>query len=102
MLKLQNVCPSCIRVLSRFFDPVGQETTYAFSGYIFSLNNVTVRPTKIMNRGTKNWANFWKKKFLQKSKFSKKNFLSKAGFLVQYSSKKKQDRMYSDPKARNG
>ena len=25
---------------------------------IFSLNNVTVRPTKIMNRADKNWAHF--------------------------------------------
>ena len=27
---------------------------------IFSLNNVMVRPTKIMNRADKNWAHFWK------------------------------------------
>ena len=45
---------------------------------------------------------FGKKIFFKNQSFQKKNFLSKAGFLVQYSSKKKQDRMYSDPKARNG
>ena len=44
---------------------------------IFPLNNVTVRPTKIMNRADKNWAHF------------KKHFLLKVGLLVQYSSKKK-------------
>ena len=40
-----------IRVLSRFFDRVGHETTYASLEEIsiFSLNNVTVRLTKIMN-----------------------------------------------------
>ena len=47
-----------IRVLSRFFDPVGHETMYASSGNKhFSLNNVTVRPLKIMNKADKN---FWK------------------------------------------
>ena len=29
---------------------------------IFSLNNVTVRPTKIMNRADKNWAHFFENK----------------------------------------
>ena len=38
------------RFLSRFFDQVGHETTYASSGNKhFSINNVTVRLTKIMN-----------------------------------------------------
>jgi hypothetical protein len=45
---------------------------------IFSLNNVTVRPTKIMNRADKNWAHFYKKKVLQKSKFSKKKPFNKS------------------------
>jgi hypothetical protein len=27
---------------------------------IFSLNNVIIRPTKIMNRADKNWAHFFK------------------------------------------
>ena len=35
------------RYRPRFFDQVGHQTTYAS---IFSLNNVIVRPTKIMNR----------------------------------------------------
>ena len=56
-----------IRFLSRFFDPVGHETTYASSGKKhFSLNNVNVRPTKIMNKADKNWG---------KSKFSKASFI---------------------------
>ena len=43
----------------RFFDWVGHETKYAYGGNKhFSLNNVTVRPTKIMNRANKNWAHF--------------------------------------------
>ena len=41
-----------IRVRPRFFDQVGHETS------IFSLNPVIVRPTKIMNRADKNWAQF--------------------------------------------
>ena len=31
---------------------------------IFSLNNVTVRPTKIMNRADKNWAHSEKIKYV--------------------------------------
>ena len=75
------------RVLSRFFNQVGHETThvktvpvnfvvntvliqhcvyykifwnslYLVEISIFSLNNVTVRPTKIKNRADKNWAHF--------------------------------------------
>ena len=42
------------RVHPRFFDQVGHETMYAFSGNKhFSLNLVIVRPTKIMNRADK-------------------------------------------------
>ena len=41
----------CSRVLSIFFDQVGHETTYASSvNKHFSLNDITVRPIKIMNR----------------------------------------------------
>ena len=48
-----------IRVRLRFFDQVGHETMHASSGNKhFSLNNVTVRPTKIINRADENWANF--------------------------------------------
>ena len=42
-----------IRVRPRFFDQVGHQTTNSFS-----LNNIIVRHTKIMNRADKNWANF--------------------------------------------
>ena len=38
---------------------------------IFSLNHVIVRPTKIMNRFDKNWAQYLENKVFQKSKFSK-------------------------------
>ena len=42
-----------------FFDQVGHETMYASSeNKHFSLNFVKARPTKIMNRATKNWAHF--------------------------------------------
>ena len=45
------------RVRPIFFDQVGHETMYAFSGnQHFLLNNVIVRPTKNMNRDNKNWA----------------------------------------------
>ena len=48
-----------IRVRPRFFYQVGHETMFASSGNkYFSLNPVIVRPTKIMNRGDKNWAQF--------------------------------------------
>ena len=53
---------------------------------IFSLNNVTVRPTKIMNRADKNWAHFQKIKYFENQNFQKHFFL-KVGLLVQYSSK---------------
>ena len=43
----------------RFFDQVGHQTTNASIGNkYFSLNNVVVRLTKIMNRVNKNWAHF--------------------------------------------
>ena len=43
---------------------------------IFSLNNVTVRHTKIMNRAKKNWAHYYKikcfkKKYISESFFDK-------------------------------
>ena len=42
---------------------------------IFSLNPVIIRPTNIMNRAYKNWAQFQKIKYIsQKSKFSKTFF----------------------------
>ena len=41
----------------------------------FSLNNVVVRLTKIMNRAYKDWAHFLVNKVLKKSKFSK-NFIN--------------------------
>ena len=49
-----------IRYRPRFFDQVGHQTMYAFMGnkHFFSLNNIIVRPTKIMNRADKNWAHF--------------------------------------------
>ena len=48
-----------IRVRPRFFDQVGRETMYASSeNKHFSLNLVVVRPTKIMNKADKNWAQF--------------------------------------------
>ena len=46
------------RVLSRFFDRVGHETTYASSGNKhFFTNNVNVRLTKIMNNLVKDLKN---------------------------------------------
>ena len=47
------------RDLPRFFDQVGHQTTNASIGNkYFSLNNVIVRHTKIMNRADKNWTHF--------------------------------------------
>ena len=58
-----------IRYRLRFFVRVGHETPHSSSGNKrFSLNNVSVRPTKIMNRANK-------------------NILFKVGLLVQYFSK---------------
>ena len=38
----------------RFFDQVGHENAYVFAkNKIFSLKNVTVRPTKIINKADK-------------------------------------------------
>ena len=51
----------------------------------FSLNNVTVRPTKVMNRAYKNWAHFQESKYFKDLNFQK-YFLLKIGLLVQYSS----------------
>ena len=53
---------------------------------IFSLNNVIVRPTKILNRDDKNWAHLWKIKYSKHQNFQK-TFVLKVGLLVQYSSK---------------
>ena len=47
-----------IKVRPRFFDQVGHQTTNASIGSTFSLYNVMVRLTKIMNRADKNWAYF--------------------------------------------
>ena len=61
---------------------------------IFSLNNVTLIPTKIMDRADKNWAHFLKIKYLKNQNFQK-HFLLKAGLLVQYSSKKENRKIQS-------
>ena len=77
---------SCSRVLSRFFDRVGHETTYASSEKraFFSLNNVINRPTNqnIMNRVDQSWAQFWKINYF-KNQNCQKHFLLKFGLLVQ-------------------
>jgi len=52
---------------------------------IFSLNDVIVRPTKIMNRANKNWALFLENK---NQKIQKNSFI-KVDLLVKYSSQKK-------------
>ena len=47
------------RYRPRFFVQVGHQTTNASIGNkYFSLNNVIVKLTKIMNRAAKNWAHF--------------------------------------------
>ena len=51
----------------------------------FSLNNVIVRLINIMNRAEKNWAQFYKIKYLKIQNFQK-HFLIKVGLLVKYSS----------------
>ena len=54
---------------------------------IFSINNVTVRPTKIINGVNKNWAYLQKKKYFKNQNFQKKKvFYIKVGLLIQYSS----------------
>ena len=84
-----------IRVRSRFFGQVGHETMYASSGNkYFSLNPAIVRPTKIKNRANKNWAQFYRVKYLKNQNFQK-HFLLKAGLLVQYSSKKENRKIQS-------
>ena len=55
---------------------------------IFSLNNITVRPTKIMNRADKNEAHFQKIKYFKNQNFQK-YFLLKLSLLDRYSSLKK-------------
>jgi hypothetical protein len=53
---------------------------------IFWLNNVTIRPTKIINRDEKNWAHFERKKYFKNQNFQK-IFLIKVDPLFQYSTK---------------
>ena len=66
------------RVLSRFFDPIGHETMYASSGNKhFSLNNVTIRPTKIYKQSRQKLGKFLENKVFQKLRFSK-TFLIKS------------------------
>ena len=61
------------RVLSRFLIKLGMKPCmHLVEISIFSLNNVTVRPTKIMNSADKNWAHFKKISYFKKEKFKKK------------------------------
>ena len=54
---------------------------------IFLLNLVIVRLTKAMNRADKNWAQFYKIKYLINQKFQKHFLIKlKVGLLVEYSS----------------
>jgi hypothetical protein len=61
---LSSAVPSTIkyittRVLLRLFDPLNMKPhMHLVEISIFSQNNVTVRPTKIMNRVDKTWAHF--------------------------------------------
>ena len=55
---------------------------------ILSLNNVIIRPTKIMNIADKNWAHFQKTKYFKIQSFRKISFI-KVDLLVKYSSEKK-------------
>ena len=50
----------CGRDRPRFFDQVGHQTTNVSieDKYFFSLDNVILRLTKIMNQADKNWAHF--------------------------------------------
>ena len=50
---------------------------------IFSLNNLIVRPSKIMNRAYKKWANFQKTKYFQSQSFQNISFIKVVvGFFV--------------------
>ena len=70
----------------RFFDQVGHQTTYAsMENKPFLINNVTIRPTKIMNGAEKNWAHFRKQSF-------EKILLMKVEHLVKYSLQKKKSK----------
>ena len=52
-------CKLRTRVRPRFFDQVGYQTTNASNKALsYSINNVIVRLTKIVNRAVKNWAHF--------------------------------------------
>ena len=55
---------------------------------IFSLNNIIVRPAKIMNRADKNWAHCQKRKQFKNQSFQKISFI-KVDLLVKYSLQKK-------------
>ena len=48
------------RYRHKFFDQVGHQTTCASMGnkHFIMLNNVIIRPTKIMQGVDKNWAHF--------------------------------------------
>ena len=54
---------------------------------IFSLYNVMVRPTKIMNRADKNGAHFWRTKYFKNQSFQKISFL-KVDLLKPFQNKK--------------
>ena len=55
---------------------------------IFSLNNVILRLTKIMNRADKNWAHFQEIKYFKNQSFQKISLI-KVGLLIKYSAQKK-------------
>ena len=75
-----------LKFFQDFFKPDGHETIYASNGNEhFSLNNVTIRPTKIMNGAEKNWAHFRKQSF-------EKILLMKVEHLVKYSLQKKKSK----------
>ena len=57
---------------------------------IFSLNNVTVRPTK-MSRADKNWSHIQKRKYFKNETFQKKSII-KVDLLTKYSIQKKNQR----------
>ena len=60
----KNTLAALIRVRPRFFDQHGHEIMYASSGNKhFCTNPVMVRPTNIMNRADKDWAQFYKVKY---------------------------------------
>ena len=54
---------------------------------LLSLNRVTVRPNKILNKAVKKASTFLETKYLENQSFQKSSFL-KVGLLVKYSSQK--------------